>query len=125
MKRILTTAAVLGLSAMPALADITGKWKSEANDEGLYIIVDIQPCGAGFCGSMTETNAEDGAPVGTQIIKDMVSDGENEFSGGKIYAPDTERWYNGNLELKSNGQLKVAGCVLGGIICRSQNWTKQ
>ena len=125
MKRILATAAILGLSATSALADITGNWKSAANDDGEYIIVKIEPCGSGFCGDMVDTNAPRREVIGTQIVENMSADGDNTYSGGRIYAPDTEKWYKGNLELLSNGQLKVAGCVLGGIICRSQNWTRQ
>jgi len=63
--------------------------------------------------------------IGTQIVEKMKSDGGNKYSGGRIYAPDTEKWYKGKLELMSNGKLKVAGCVLGGAICRSQSWTRQ
>lgn len=124
MNQILATAAILGLSCVPAFADITGNWKSASNENGEYIIVNIEPCGSSFCGDMVDTNAPQREVIGTQIVQDMAPDGGDKYSGGRIYAPDTEKWYNGKLELLPDGQLKVAGCVLGGLICRSQNWAR-
>jgi len=125
MKNFLAAVSAIGLSAFPANADITGSWKSEANENGEYIIVKIEPCGPSFCGDMVDTNAPRREVIGTQIVQNMTPEGNNKYAGGRIYAPDTEKWYNGKLELLSNSQLKVAGCVLGGLVCRSQTWTRQ
>jgi len=61
--------------------------------------------------------------VGKTIIADMVPDGANEWGDGTIWAPDDDKTYDSSMELSGN-TLEVSGCVLGGIICRGQDWTR-
>jgi len=53
----------------------------------------------------------------------MVPDGANEWGDGTIWAPDDDKTYDSSMELSGN-TLEVSGCVLGGIICRGQDWTR-
>ncbi|MEM6661188.1 MAG: DUF2147 domain-containing protein [Pseudomonadota bacterium] len=130
--RVIGLAAGLALMASTALAnDVFGVWKSAPNDEGGYIHVDIGPCagdGAKVCGKILEAFAADpNAPapewVGRNIIQDMVADGSNEWDDGTIWAPDDNETYSSTMELKGD-VLTVSGCVLGGLICRGQDWTR-
>ena len=43
---------------------------------------------------------------------------------GKVTDPANDKTYNGKASLSGN-VLKMSGCVLGGLFCRSQKWTKQ
>ena len=124
--RSVLIAAALGLIAAPAMAaDVFGVWKSEPSDEGAYIHVEIKECGDKVCGTiLKQFNSTSGRNVeGKSIIWDMVPDGTNKWDDGTIWAPDDDETYSSKMEL--NGDvLRVSGCVMGGLICRGQDWTR-
>ncbi len=128
--RTILIAAAFALTATPVLAnDVFGLWKSEPSDEGAYIHVKIGPCetdSAKVCGTIIETFNGTGERdiTGKLIIKDMEPDGENEWDDGTIWAPDDDETYSSEMELKDKDTLEVSGCVLGGLICRGQDWTR-
>lgn len=134
--RILAIAAAAAVLSTNAFAsDVFGTWKSAVNDEGGFIHVEIGPCasdGNKVCGIIKDAFNVDPAKVdearraelkGKTIIADMVADGANEWDDGTIWAPDDDKTYSSSMELKGN-TLEVSGCVLGGIICRGQDWTR-
>lgn len=119
--------ALVTTFAMPmlALADVTGKWNTEKSEDGAWLTVDIQPCDNYICGVVVDAhNVKDNSVIGTEMIKGMKKKSDTAYSKGKIYAPDTEKWYKSKMKLDADGNLKVSGCVFGGIICRSQLWTR-
>ena len=120
--------AVGTLGAAPALAkSVYGVWQSQPNAKGAYVHVRVTRCGAGsLCGTIVKL--VNGAPKHKnakprRIFWGMKPDGANRWSGGRIWAPDEDTTYDSKLELKGN-VLKVSGCVLGGAICRGQNWRR-
>ena len=116
--------AVLGVfAAGAAMADpAAGMWKSQPGETGGYIHVKISPCGAQICGKIVKVVGNDNdSIIGKKIIWAMNNDGGGNYSGGKVWAPDTDKTYSSKLKL-SGSKLKVSGCVLG--ICRSQNWSR-
>ncbi|MEM7057373.1 MAG: DUF2147 domain-containing protein [Pseudomonadota bacterium] len=134
--RILVMAAGAAIFSTNAFAsDVFGLWKSAVNDNGGFIHVEIGPCasdGAKVCGVIKDAfnvvpenldTARRDELVGKTIIADMVPDGANEWGDGTIWAPDDDKTYDSNMELSGN-KLEVSGCVLGGIICRGQGWTR-
>ncbi|TIU33013.1 MAG: DUF2147 domain-containing protein, partial [Mesorhizobium sp.] len=40
-----------------------------------------------------------------------------------ITDPETDKTYSGKATI-SGASLKMSGCVLGGLICKSQTWHK-
>ena len=50
------------------------------------------------------------------------ADGGGQYSG-EITDPANDKTYSGSASV-SGGSMKMKGCVLGGLICRSQTWTK-
>lgn len=122
----IATAALLALTAVPALgADATGVWASEKNDEGKWITVTIAPCGTQMCGVISSVHGGgDPTNIGKPIIKGMNKSGENRWDDGEIFAPDDKKWYDSKMELVSDTQLSVSGCVAFGLICRAQTWTR-
>ncbi len=111
-------------SVVHAEGELTGLWNTEKSEKGAWLTVDIQPCGDKLCGTIVEAHeAKDNSIVGTEMIKGMKKKSDIAYSKGKIYAPDTMKWYNSKMKL-NDGDLKVSGCVFGGIICRSQTWTR-
>lgn len=125
MRTILALSAAATLLASPALAEgVFGLWKTETNDEGAYLHVEIMDCDGAVCGVITENvGGQRQDIVGERIIEGMQPDGANEWDDGTIWAPDDDEKYDSTMELDGD-VLTVSGCVLFGSICRSQDWTR-
>lgn len=113
MIRTLTAAAFAALVvATPALADaIEGNWKRPNG-----IIVRFVPCNSGFC-AIVQSGPNKGKSAGKLTAsgggyKGTLYDLEN---GGKAYTG------KGSI---SGSTLKVSGCVLGGLLCKSEKWSR-
>jgi uncharacterized protein (DUF2147 family) len=119
--KTLILAAAMALSATAALADpVEGTWQTRADDNGNYGHVEIKPCGPAFCGTLVKAFDSTGAEIasdniGRQIVWDMVAYPDGLYDDGRIYSPDRDKEYNGDMTLNGNN-LAVRGCVLG--ICR-------
>lgn len=117
------TSALLTGTAMAA-DPVFGNWKSEPGDDGAYIHVNISACGDKICGKITKViGKENATSQGKSIIKGMNADGAGKYSGGTIWAPDKDKTYKSKMSLNGN-KLSVSGCIAGGLLCRSQTWTR-
>lgn len=128
MKRLVMTAVLALCVAAPAFAadPVEGLWKTQP-DNGKFGYVQIQPCSQKFCGILTKSFDKDGSPIqsdniGKEIVIDMVPDGTGLYSG-KVWRPANDKIYIGKLKLDGD-HLAVDGCILGGMICSSQEWTR-
>ena len=126
MNKVLCFTFALLLSPLAfAEGSFLGKWNTEKSEEGAWLTVDIQACGDNLCGTIVDAHeVKDPSIVGTEMIKGMKKKSDTAYSKGKIYAPDTKKWYKSKMKIKGEDTLKVSGCVLGGVICRSQTWTR-
>ena len=124
-KTLLATLAATAMLTAPALADpVFGNWKSQPGEGGAYVHVRISACGSKICGKITKVvNKKNPTSLGKSIIKNMKADGGGNYSGGTIWAPDKDKTYSSKMKLKGN-RLSVSGCIAGGLICRSQTWTR-
>ena len=115
--------AIITAFATPTLADnVFGTWKSEPGDTGGYITVKIQACGGKICGTILEVvGNKNKDPEGKMIIKEMIAKGGGKYSGGTIWAPDTNKTYKSKMKLNGDN-LVVKGCVA--FICRGQDWSR-
>ena len=115
--------ATITVFATPTLADnVFGTWKSEPGDTGGYITVKIQACGGKICGTILEVvGNKNKDPEGKMIIKEMIAKGGGKYSGGTIWAPDTNKTYKSKMNLNGDN-LVVKGCVA--FICRGQDWSR-
>ena len=123
-------AIVLAFWAGAALAadPVDGTWKTLPDDNGNFGYVVFAPCGGRLCGTLTKSFDSKGAPmespnIGRKIVWDMLDRGKGHYHSGKIWAPDRDKTYASVMDLKGD-TLSVAGCILGGLICRSQKWTR-
>lgn len=114
-------------AAQPALhAPIEGLWK---NPIGSAIIA-VAPCGDAFCGKVVwasprgerEVAAHTAHIVGTVVLTAVRPKAHGW--AGKLYIPDDNIHVSAKLQLLNPGQLKLTGCGLAGLICRSQVWTR-
>ena len=113
MKRsiMFALAALLATSGLAFADDIEGRWKTDSG-----ATAEIASCGSAFCITL-----RDGAHKGKRIGR-MSADGDNRYSGD-ITDPANDKTYSGKATL-SGKALSMKGCVLGGLICRGQNWTR-
>ncbi len=117
------TLAALWLG-MAALADpVEGLWQSPVNEKGASIQVEVAACGAAFCGTITSVQNGNQAIVGKTMIEDMTARDNGLYDGGRVWAPDEDKTYLGRLTLKGDS-LKISGCVLGGLICRGEKFSR-
>ena len=109
---IMALAFCFAVSASPALAaEPLGTWLSESGDTKIK----IAPGGAAASKCM-------GDPVCMAMIYDVKPSGKG-FKG-KLKSYKDCKAYTGKLELLSPDRLRLAGCVMGGLFCKKQIWTK-
>ena len=124
MKKIIASAALAVLGSAASADDVLGTWQSEPGETGGFILVNMVQCGSKICGTIAEVVGNDNTSiVGRQIIEGMSPNGGGKYSGGTIWAPDNDRTYRSKMTL-SGSSLEVEGCVLGGVICRGQTWSR-
>jgi uncharacterized protein (DUF2147 family) len=113
MFRALAMAAAATLfSAGIANADpIEGNWRTEAGTTA-----QISSCGGSFC-----IQLKTGVHAGKSIGKLKAAGGSNYT--GNITDPANDKTYSGKGALSGNS-LRMSGCVFGGLICKSQRWTR-
>ncbi len=126
MKKFSIAAAALIAMAGAALADpAEGTWQTEV-DDGAYALVVIAACGNAYCGTINRTFNSTGEyqseNLGRQIVIDMVPAGNGAYAG-QVWRPSNNKIYIGKMDISGN-QLRLRGCVAGGLICASQNWVR-
>lgn len=126
---LIATAALLAPAAVAA-QDVAGTWLTESGTSR----VRISPCGAARCGTIVWTareardvnnpdaNLRARNLVGVRMITDARESGGSWT--GQLYNPLDGRTYTGRMRLRSAAELELSGCVLGGLICRSQTWSR-
>ncbi len=115
-RAVIVSLAILTASAPAAIAgDVRGEW---ARDDG-KTKVRFAACGAdAVCGSVTCLKDPNGpGKIGEEVSFDMKPNGDNAWAG-VAFNPDDGRRYSGKMTL-SGDRLTTAGCVLGGLICKS------
>lgn len=137
-------AAVLGASTFIALTapapEPSGNWLTE----GGKATVRIGPCGAAICGTIvalkdpndsatgrpltdknnSDANARNRPMIGVQIVLGMKPSGTPNKWSGQVYNAEDGKTYTGYLTLENANTIKLEGCILGGMICKSQTWTR-
>lgn len=117
----------LGLAAILLSGAAGGAWAQEAlgnwqRDSGASR-VRIAKCGEALCGTLSWLKDTSGpAKVGQRIFYDMKPNGANKWSGS-AFNPEDGKTYSGTMTLAGD-TLTTAGCVMGGLICRSVVWKR-
>lgn len=120
MKVFAYAAGFVVMAGMACADPVEGMWQTRKDDNGNFGHVQIKPCGPAFCGTLVkafdgEGKEIDSPNVGKRIVWDMVAYADGLYDDGKIYSPDRDKTYNGDMTLAGDN-LSVRGCVLG--ICR-------
>ena len=128
--------AALGLflqtGAAPAQTqpkDPSGTYLSESGETR----VRIAKCGQSYCGTIIsvqgdakdannpDTSLRGRSLVGIQMISNIQPSGDG-FTG-QLYNYKDGKTYTGKMTFAGKS-MQLSGCVLGGLICRSQTWAK-
>src|SRR4249919_3379888 len=118
--------SLTGIIPANAPTPIEGQWK---NPIGSAIIA-IAPCGDALCGKVVWASARGrrevskNAPniVGTTVLTGLRL--TRDRWAGSLYIPDDDIHVSAKLQLIGNRQLKLTGCAMLGLICRTQIWTR-
>ena len=127
MKRLLLAiAAMIGLAGAAQAQDAAvGIWQTEP-DDGSFAHILIQPCGEALCGTIQRTFNSEGeyqaSTIGRMLVIDMVPQGGGEYTGS-VWRPSNDKIYYGKMSVDGD-RLRLRGCLMGGLICASQNWVR-
>lgn len=125
MKTFALAAAFTLLAGAVSADPIEGIWQTQP-DDGSYAHVTIAPCGPAFCGTITRTfkgkEEYKSENLGKKIVIDMAPKGGGAYEG-KVWRPSNGKTYMGKIAL-NGANMKLSGCVAGGLICAKQAWTK-
>ena len=122
-------AATACLAQAAQAADAKGVWLRDSGSSK----VRIAPCGEALCGTIVweknprnDVNNPDEAKrsrplVGTQVFFNMKPSSDGRWNGS-AYNPEDGKTYSGSMILAGE-TLTTKGCVLGGLICRSVEWS--
>ena len=121
---------LIALVAMIATdpAPVEGRWK---NPSGRVTVL-IEACGDALCGSViaaaesAKADARRGGTanlIGTQLMSGFKPAGPGKWRG-RMFVPDINHRSKAELSLIGADQLKVTGCMVGRMICKSQLWTR-
>jgi uncharacterized protein (DUF2147 family) len=140
MKRHLLAAAGLFVLAgsSTALADPLGTWLTQTGTSRIR----VADCGGALCGTIvwlkepndpdtgkpkTDKNNSDESKrsrpmIGVPIVLSMKPAGAGKWTG-QVYNAEDGKTYSGNLT-EAGANLQLQGCALGGLVCKTQTWTK-
>jgi uncharacterized protein (DUF2147 family) len=126
---IAATLLVISQASAATTADIHGEWVNQAGTA----IVRIADCPSGLCGTLiwsapkARSDAARGGTAelnGTTVMLGFVPTSDGRWRG-RLYLPDHNRTVNATIKLHDDNELRVTGCELGGLVCRSQRWGRR
>ncbi len=115
----LTALILAGGIAGASAQEVLGVWERDTGASR----VRFSKCGDALCGTISWLKDQNGpAKLGQRIFFDMKPSGANKWNGS-AFNPEDGKTYSGTMTLSGNS-LTTAGCVLGGLICRSVKWAR-
>jgi len=122
MKNLVPLTVVLMLAPAPVaaqnLTEAHGFWM---RDDG-NARVEIAPCGGDICvTNVWIGDTSGGEQVGDSLVLSLTPKSANTFAGS-AYDGKRKRTYSMTLRIAERG-LATRGCILGGVVCRTVNWT--
>ena len=129
MKKTIAFLATLLLAAAPASAQaLEGQWTNYKQN----VVVQVERCGAAYCGRVVQASdkarakaRKGGTPnlIGTQILTGLKPLGNGKFRG-RAFVPKRNIHATATVRQVSDDVMQVQGCVLGGLLCDNERWTR-
>jgi uncharacterized protein (DUF2147 family) len=132
MKRLVAAgvACILPVSAALAQSPL-GEWRVQEGTADIRIV----KCGGGLWGVIAWTKGPAGTDennpdpalrnrsiMGMPILINMQPTGDRWQ--GQVYNAENGQTYTSYISLRSPDVLQIEGCVLGGLICGGEDWTR-
>ena len=120
--------AVTTMLAQPGGTGLEGYWRNPSGS----VVISIAPCAEAMCGRVqwasdrALADARRGGTdplVGVELLSGFVLDGENRWRG-RLFVPDLKRISKAEVRQLGPNQVKVTGCAVGRLVCKSQVWTR-
>lgn len=105
-----------------------GIWRNPSNS----VHVRAQPCGQRMCGVVVWANDKARADakrggtdqlVGAELFRDFILEKPGKWRG-KVFVPDIGKTFSGTITAIDERTLVGKGCLLAGLGCKSQTWTR-
>lgn len=61
--------------------------------------------------------------IGTELLRNYHGKGPGRYEG-EVYVPDMGHSFYSTIRQSSADNIRVSGCILGGLICKSQDWRR-
>jgi uncharacterized protein (DUF2147 family) len=137
---VVSTIALAVILIAPArAADPLGSWLTGDKKGKVHIV----NCGGAICGTLswlaepndpdtkqpkTDKNNTDAGKksrplLGIPIVLNMKPAGGEKW-GGQVYNAEDGGTYTGSFTMTGANSAELKGCVMGGIICKGQTWTR-
>ena len=117
--RIALSLALLAAPAVVAASPIEGNWRNLRGS----VTVHIGSCGPTLCGRVISASPGTERLIGTELMSGLEPVGEGAWRGD-IFVPDRNVRAQGELHLTGLRTLEIEGCAMGGLICKTQTWTR-
>ncbi|MBV1700097.1 MAG: DUF2147 domain-containing protein [Hyphomicrobiales bacterium] len=142
----LTTAVIVSAIAVALVlvgparaADPVGTWLTGDKKGKVHIV----NCGGAICGTLvwlaepndpethrpktdshnSNASLQSRPLLGIPIVLNMKPDGGDKWEG-KVYNAEDGGTYTGSFAMSGPNTAELKGCVMGGLICKGQTWTR-
>lgn len=119
-------------SALPPPAAAQPHMRSVWINPHNNVKVETGDCGGKLCGwvvwatAEAEQDARDGGVeklVGTELLQDYRQTASDRWQG-RVFVPDMGRTFYSTITRVDPAALRISGCIMGGLICKSQVWRR-
>lgn len=128
MRRTLILVSALIFASPVTAQALEGQWTNYKKN----LIVQVERCGPAYCGRVIQASErakekarKGGTPnlIGTQVLTGLKPLGDGRFRG-QAFVPKRNLHATATVKQVSDDVMQVQGCVLGGLLCDSEKWTR-
>ena len=112
---------IVGLVGAAQASDPYGTWTRPSTGGQ----VSFYDCGGKLCAKVLSVKDKATSNrVGKVVIPGAVKAGDNVWKGDFVNLEDDKTYSNVTYTLNGSSELTLRGCALGGLVCKSETWTK-
>lgn len=129
VRSLLLVVTVVPTAALSGSATaLSGSWTNPARS----VRVALDACGTALCGRVTWASAQAIADareggvvplIGRTLLETYTPRGPARWQG-RVFVPDWNRSFWSTIDVQNPQTLKISGCILHGLLCKSQLWTR-
>lgn len=123
--------AATAIAPPPAPAPLQTAFGTWSNPKRT-LAVRTSSCVGGLCGAIVWADGKSlndarvaGVPhlIGTELLQNYRPTGHGGWKG-RVYVPDIGHSFPSHIVQTGPNQLIISGCLIGGLLCRSQVWRR-